>query len=304
MWASRSDKALLRFALWTVFAVLFAALVAPNFPSLLSQALNSTFGTIFPAIPFASLLTVLFWMRWKDLRSLLEVEKGLSTEARTRAAGVGILVALYLLRGPLNTSVELACTSVILCFYGAALALYPLTWRLLLPYALIYIGGVTGPAILQWALGGVMASLSASAAAGLASLTGVAVYWQGTSFAFTSKTGDLISAVVTPGCSSMISITTFVGLLALMHLDMRKKPSLTVATAGLGILTLFVLNALRIVILIWAGYVEGSAFFWSLHNWVGYSLFVGFYVVVLVLYTGAGRTPSGVSPPDSAPGPL
>jgi exosortase/archaeosortase family protein len=88
---------------------------------------------------------------------------------------------------------------------------------------------------------------------------------------------------VTPGCSSIISITTFLGLLGLVHLDLKKDLSSTIKLAIIGVVVLTLLNAVRILILIWVGYSNGAAEFWSLHNWVGYALFFGFYLVAIPL---------------------
>ncbi|MDG6950100.1 MAG: exosortase/archaeosortase family protein, partial [Nitrososphaerota archaeon] len=94
---------------------------------------------------------------------------------------------------------------------------------------------------------------------------------------------------VAPGCSSIISITTFVGLLGLMHLDMRKdiRSTAVVAVAGITILTL--LNSFRILLLMWVGYVDGASAFWGVHNWIGYAIFLGFYLAALTVYSKMGR---------------
>jgi exosortase/archaeosortase family protein len=60
------------------------------------------------------------------------------------------------------------------------------------------------------------------------------------------------------------------------------RPTFKLAIIGVAVLTL--LNAVRILILIWVGYSDGAAEFWSLHNWVGYALFLGFYLVAIPLY--------------------
>ena len=280
------DKAKLRFAFWVGTSVILAVLVVPDFPTLLSQTLDDTFGSIYPALPFASLLILLFLLRWKDLTEVLRQEGPLRTHIPTRAIGLAGVASLLVFRGVLDSRVELASAAIVLCFYALALTINPLSWRFVLPYALVYFLGVTVPPVLQAGFGEPLAAVSSMASSSLVSLTGIPVVWSGVDFHFVAKNGDAIAAVVTPGCSSIISMTTFLGLLALMHLDMRRTPTRTIITGALGLAVLFVLNAVRITLLIWAGYTGGSDFFWGLHNWVGYAIFLGFYLVVLISYSG------------------
>jgi len=268
-----------------------SALAAPNFLSLLGQSLDDTFGNIFPAIPFAALLTVLFLIRWGDLNEILVNEKGLTSEPAVRLAGLAVAAALLLLRNFLSQSVVLSGVAIILMFYGTSLALIPGARRLILPYALTYAAGVAAPFALQWAFGEPLVTLSSDLSAWVVSLTGVPITWQGAQFSLVSKTGELVSATVTPGCSSILSVTTFLGLLALMHFDMRKAVSSTLKLAVAGVAVLILLNSVRIAILVWVGYSSGPAALWGIHNWVGYALFLGFYMVALVVYTRMKGSP-------------
>jgi exosortase/archaeosortase family protein len=286
----------IRFVGWIVVSVSLVFLTAPNFIGLLNASLGDTFGSVFPAIPFAALLTLIFALRWKELEQVLAKEGGFRTEFRPRLVGVLIIVALVLLQPLSGQNVASAGVAVVLTFYGASLLINPLTRRFMLPYAAIYAAGVGAPTVLQWAFGEPLAGVSSVLSSKMVSLLGFPVNWQGTQFQFISKTGDVLSGVVTPGCSSIISVTTFLGLLALMHLDLRKdvRSTATLALVGIGVLT--VLNSVRIMILMWVGYVAGSAAFWGVHNWVGYALFLGFYLAALPVYTRMGRRNGGAYP--------
>lgn len=160
----------------------------------------------------------------------------------------------------------------------------------MLPYAAIYSVGVAAPALLQWAFGEPLAAFSSVLSQDLLSAGGIPLVWHGTQFQLVSRTGDLIAATVTPGCSSVVSVTTFIGLLALMHIDLKKDLRSTLKVAAAGIIALTLLNAARITILVWVGYVDGASALWNLHNWVGYALFLGFYLVTLAVYPRMGRT--------------
>jgi len=265
-----------------------AALAAPNFFALLNQAVDDAFGTILPAIPFAALLSVLFLLRWRELRDVLSRELGVATEVPTRLLGLAMVASLILLRELTGQSVYSSAMAVIFAFYGTSLIINPLTRRITLPYASVYAAGVASPAVLQWAFGEPLAALSSNLSAGMIALGGIPLTWQGTQFQLVSRTGDLVAATITPGCSSVVSVTTFLGLLALMHIDLRKDLSSTVKLAAAGVVALTILNAARITILVWVGYADGAAAFWSVHNWVGYALFLGFYLATLAVYPRMG----------------
>jgi exosortase/archaeosortase family protein len=272
-------------------ALFLSELVAPNFLSLLSQTLNLTFGSIFPAIPFGALLLVLFLLRGKDLLGILNKEEGVLTKGVTRFVGLAIIAILvFLIRPFTERSVYVSAVAIILMFYAVSLVVNPLTRRLVFSYAMLYLVGVSAPALITWAFGEPLANFSALLSARLIFLSGIPIVWHGTQFALMSKQGELLSATVTPGCSSIISITTFLGLLGLMHLDLKKDLSSTLKLAIIGVGILTVLNSVRILILIWIGYSSGAGEFWSLHNWIGYALFLGFYLIAIPIYGRMGRT--------------
>jgi exosortase/archaeosortase family protein len=279
----------IRFLGWLALSVGLSFITAPNFLSLLNQSLGDTFGSIFPAIPFAALLALIFALRWKELEGILSAEGSLRSHLTSRLTGAAVLGALVVLEPLSSQNVASAGVALVLTFYEVSLIVNPLTERFLLPYAVVLAAGVGAPTVLQFAFGEPLAGVSAVFSAKLVGLLGFPVTWQGTQFQFVSKTGEVLSGVVTPGCSSIISITTFLGLLALMHLDLKKDARSTLMLAILGVGVLTVLNSVRIMVLLWVGYVDGSAAFWGVHNWVGYALFLGFYLAALPIYSRMGR---------------
>ncbi|MDG6942395.1 MAG: exosortase/archaeosortase family protein [Nitrososphaerota archaeon] len=286
-------KVAVRLLVWIVTGSALCLTTAPNFLALLNQSLGDTFGSVFPAIPFAALLTLIFAMRWNEFHGVLAVEGGVTTHLTTRVIGVGVLTSLWLIESLTSKAVETAGISVVLTFYAASLVVNPQTKRILLPYAAIYAVGIGAPFALQWAFGEPLAYASAVLASRFVSLVGMPVAWQGTQFQLFSRTGDVIAGYVAPGCSSIISITTFVGLLALMHMDLKKDLRSTAILAASGIAILTLLNSIRILLLMWVGYVDGASAFWGVHNWIGYALFLGFYLAALPVYTRMGRSRIG-----------
>jgi exosortase/archaeosortase family protein len=295
-------RAELRFVSWAGAATALSWAAAPNFLPLLDQSLGDTFGSVFPAIPFAALLMLIFALRWSELREILQTEGGLRSEWRTRLVGVVVVAALLAIEPLTAQTVVASGIAVVFAFYGSALAMNPKTKRFILPYALVYASGVGAPSVLQWAFGEPLAVLSSELSARMVGLLGFPVSWQGTQFEFLSRSGEVLSGVVTPGCSSIISVTTFLGLLALMHLDLRKDIRSTIILAASGIAALTVLNSARIMLLLWVGYRGGASALWGVHNWIGYALFIGFYLAALPIYArmggrGAGRYPVNTGTP-------
>jgi exosortase/archaeosortase family protein len=289
-------KSEVRFLAWLGVASAMSFLTASNFVALLDQSLGDTFGSIFPAVPFAALLVLILALRWSDLKEVLAAEGGIISHSITRLFGLAIVGALIALRPVTAQTVEASGIALVLTFYGTSLVMNPLTRRFMLPYACVCAIGVGAPAALQWAFGEPLAVLSSGLSSTMVGLVGFPVTWQGTQFELISKTGEVVAGAVTPGCSSIISITTFLGLLALMHLDLKKdlRSTATLAIAGIALLT--VLNSVRILVLLWVGYEGGAATFWGVHNWIGYAIFLGFYLAALPIYSRMGRSPVGFYP--------
>jgi len=264
-------------------------LTAPSFPSLVDQSVGDAFDGLFVAIPIVALLTIIFALRWKELAQMMTEEGGTSSRLPTRLVGAATVLALLVLEPTTGETLASSGIAVVLTFYATALVVNPSTARFMLPYAAIYSAAVGAPAVLLWAFGEPLAVLSSGMSAGLVHVAGFPVTWQGTGFQLISKTGGIVNGVVTPGCSSVSSVTMFLGLLALMHLDMKKDSRITAKLAVVGVLALILLNSVRILILLWVGYEYGSVALWGVHDWIGYALFLGFFLAVLPLYARMGE---------------
>ncbi len=273
-----------RFVIWVAAAISLSAFTAPNFPSLLNQSVGDAFGSLFVAIPIVALLTLIFALRWKELASAME-ERGTGSQAWVRLTGAALVGALVALEPLTGQSLGASGVAVVLTFYGVSLVVTPPAKRFLLPYAAVYAAAVGAPPLLLWAFGEPLATLSSGLSARLVSLAGFPVTWQGTQFEFVSKAGGVVSGVVTPSCSSVTSVTMFLGLLALMHLDMKKDLRSTLKLAVLGTVALTLLNSARILIILWVGYQYGSDALLGVHDWLGYALFLGFFLAVLPIYS-------------------
>jgi exosortase/archaeosortase family protein len=263
----------------------------------LNDLLTSTLGTVFPAYPFLALLVVLTTLRWKDFHGVLVTERGLTSNPGIRLAGILLTIlpatlwSLFFSQVESSTylALELAASSMVVVAYGALLAINPTMWRIMLPYTSLYALGLLSPLFMLDTLGVPLAALSSYLAAGITNALGIHVAWQGVSFELVSSAGDPISAVVTPACSAVYSISIYLALLGLMHLDMGTSLATIAKFALAGVVVIPLLNSARIALTIWFGFVNGSAAFWGIHDWLGYSIFLAFYIAVLVTYARTGK---------------
>jgi exosortase/archaeosortase family protein len=297
----RLDRGHARLAAWLAATFLLIFALYSNqlivLTSGLSELLSSTLGTVFPAYPFLALLVILTALRWKDFHKVLLTERGFTSRPVIRLAGIALVLlpaALWAyffvqLGQSQYLAMEIAACSLVLVAYGALLSINPAMWRIMLPYASLYAVGLISPLFMLDTLGAPMASLSSFLTAGITNFLGIHVTWQGASFTFVSQTGESVSAVVTPACSAVYSISIYLALLGLMQLDMGRSLTTTAKFAIAGVLVIPLLDSARIALMIWFGFVDGSAAFWGIHDWLGYTIFFAFYIGVLVTYSRAGR---------------
>lgn len=244
--------------------------------------------------PLAGLLILVLFLllRWRDLHRVLLKEHGFASMLKVRVLGVFFALLPLAFSGYVLDSVALSAVSLVLLWYGLALFLNPSSFKMLSPYALLYVVATVAPTYVQSVFGGALADLASFLTSFFVKAMAVPGVWQGnefTVFAFSGK----ISVAITADCSSLSSISVFLLLCGLMHLDLKKSRSSTLKLALLGVVALVFLNAFRIAILTWTGYMWGSNALWSIHNWLGYAVFMGFYSVALFLYVGmAGETPA------------
>jgi exosortase/archaeosortase family protein len=230
---------------------------------------------------------------------VLLAEGGLTSKLPVRLVGLALVLAPALVwdltLGTVNPSdylaMEVAAGSFVFVAYGSLLLVNPLMWRIMLPYASLYALGLTSPLFLINELGTPLAAFTGSATAAVTSVLGPSVAWQGVSFSFVSRTGETITSVITPACSAAYSISIFLALLGLMKLDSGGSTGTTLKFALIGLVTIPLLDAARIVIMIWSGFLDGASVYWGMHDWLGYGMFLGFYIAVMVAYSRSSRQP-------------
>lgn len=295
------DRAYLRLGAWIATTLLLLLSVywlqVFTLASGLNGLLTTTLGTVFPAYPFLTLLVLLTALRWNEFHRVLLTERGLTSNPGIRLAGALLIIlpaALWsLFSGQVESSMylamELSASSIVVVAFGALLTINPTMWKIMLPYTSLYALGLLAPLFMLDTLGVPLAALSSYLASGITSALGIHVVWQGVSFELVSAAGNPISAVVTPACSAVYSISIYLALLGLIHLDMGTSIATTAKFALAGVVIIPLLNSARIALTIWFGFMDGSAAFWEIHDWLGYGIFLTFYLAVLVTYARAGK---------------
>jgi len=281
-------RAGLKLLLWVAASTALCSLTAPQFPDLVSQSTGNDFGALFVAVPVVALLSLIFALRWGEFSRLLD-RGGQGSSIPFRLAGASAIAGLVAVEPLTGETLAAAAVAVVLTFYSSSLLIVPSARRFILPYTAVFGATVAAPAVLLWAFGEPLAVLSSGLSAKAASLAGLPVLWQGTQFEIIAKTGA-VSGLVSPSCSSVTSVTTFLGLLALMHLDMKKDLRSTAKMAVAGVFALSLLDSVRIFILLWVGYEYGADALWGVHDWIGYAMFLGFFLTALLIYTRMGAT--------------
>jgi exosortase/archaeosortase family protein len=274
-------------AILTVYSYQVAVLTSG-----LDALLTSTLGSTFPAYPFLALLVVITTLQWKRFYSSLSSEASLTELPLVRVSGTVLMFAPAVLWakfiGPAGSSdylaMEVAAVSLVSAVYGALLIVSPSTWRLMLPYAGLYVFGLVTPLALIQELGPTLAGITGSLTAGVTGTVGPAVAWQGVNFSFVSTGGQTISSYISPACSAAYSISIYLALLGLMKLDTGGTWRTTSMFAVAGVILIPLVDVARISTMIWFGYLDGPTAFWGVHDWLGYALFFAFYVVAMTLY--------------------
>jgi len=287
-----------RLALWLGVSAMLCEALYPKQVSILVSSIDgispSNLGINYPiaAVLFVGIFLLL---RWGDFRGLLVDERGPRTAPLVRLAGiilsVSCLVFLPLLKSYEN-SISVAVLPVFLVFWGVSLVVNPSTLKMTLPYAGVLLAATLLVDPFTALVGGPLVGVASLFSRAILGASGVHYSYSALpapQIQFTSRLGTGLSINITPYCSSLSSISIFLLVIALMHIDLGKEWSSTTITAVLGTVALVLLNALRIAAIVWAGLVGGLELLTSLHEVIGYVLFVGFYGAAAFAYIRVGR---------------
>lgn len=255
------------------------------------EVLTGVFDTSVPAFPLAGMLFSLVFLafRRREFEALLSDGR---RDARVSVAGVAIALMpllVTLLLGSATSSYAFAGVAVVTSWVGLVIALRPSLLRFLSPYLAIYLTAVGAVGILTTAFGDPLADVVAWISQGITTILQVPVQWSSVYLSFIAAGGNQVNLYISQECSGIASISIFLLVLALMHLDMKTSLRVSAAFAVGGSLLFLVLNSLRVVALVVAGVTAGEEAMWNLHGWLGYLLYIVGYLTLLIIYVRVRR---------------
>ncbi|HEV2139153.1 MAG TPA: exosortase/archaeosortase family protein [Nitrososphaerales archaeon] len=266
------------------------------------EVFSGVFDTSVPTYP---LVGILFLLVFAAIRRQ-EFARQMADNGRRPIVSIsGIFVALLPLAALLLSGWTLVDSyafdgiSLVACWVGAMVALRPSLVSFLFSYLVIYVAAVGSVDLLTTYLGDPLSGGVALISSFFTWVLRAPVEWSSTSLDFVAAGGQPVSLYISQECSGIASISIFLLLMGLMHLDIKPRPRVSIAFAFGGSSLFLVLNSIRVVMVIEGGIAGGVGLMWSLHGWVGYPLYVLGYAAIVLAYMKRGALVDG-GPADAA----
>ena len=279
-----------RILLWVFVSMAVSTLLYwQQIVSLLDWSLKTVLGRtqIYPAAGMVFTGAFILF-RLREIWASLNCEVGFRSKVWVRLVGLLIVftpLLIYLQQGLyVFKDADISAIVLVVVWFGVFVAINPLTSKGLMPYVILHVVSTIAPRFIYSLAGDFLADFTSVAVGFVAKLLGIPIFQVGRSIEVLSFGSDWVQLTITPDCSSISSVTVFLLLCGLMHLDLRKRFSTTIPMALFGVMSLMVLNVLRIVVLLWVGYVGGERSLWHVHGWLGYAIFIGFYALAARIY--------------------
>jgi len=252
------------------------------------EVFSGVFDTSVPAYPLAGMLFALMFisLRRREFSALLA---DTNRDWGIMAVGVSIATipffAVLAIGSLFNDSYPFAGIALVCSWVGLVVALRPSLFRFLSPYLLVYLVAVGFVGLLTEALGDPLAIAVAAISNAITSLLRLPVQWSSVYISFMAAGNAPVSLYVSQECSGIASMSIFLMVIALIHLDMKPSLRASLLFAAGGSILFILLNSLRVVGLIVGGITGGVDLMWNLHGWLGYALYILGYSVIILFYT-------------------
>lgn len=269
-----------RVATWLVLSLLLTLILVPGFwrnlPFLLSPAYIRDTG----AYPWAVLGLCFMWLFFKRE----EVLAGISAEVTSKERVIGVMVASLSL--PLRGDSELSFLALgaLLVFLGVFLFFFRVSSAAPGILLGVYAFAIIFPRVFTAHLEAPYSQTTVKTVAALLGLLGYPVHSQGQVISFISTTGEPLGSYIGAPSSGIASITIFVALFALMHLDFRHPRRKALYLFLLGLAGTSLQNILRLALIILAGYHFGYDAMVQVHDYAGYIIFPAWYMAFAYIY--------------------
>jgi exosortase/archaeosortase family protein len=167
---------------------------------------------------------------------------------------------------------------------GIFVIIFSRAW--VIPSVLLAIYGfsVVFPIFAMTTIGGQSATMVAATVAFITRLFGIPVVSHEATLQFSSLDGDIITTAITPGCVGYATIGVFIALFSLMMLDIRLPLKKAWYMFLIGLAGTWLLNHIRMVLTIVAGYCWGRGGLDVVHYNINYVLFPLWYALFAYIY--------------------
>ncbi len=267
-------------AFWLVLSLFLTIILLPGFwrnlPLIFSPAYIMETG----AYPWAVLGLCSLWLYFKRE----EVLEKITPQVTSRDKAIGsVMVGLSLL---LRNEAEMSflALGVLLVLLGTCTFIFGMpssTPGILLG---IYAFAIVFPRVFTAHLEEPYAQTTVKTVASLISLLGYPVQTQGQVISFISQTGEPLGSYIGAPSSGIASITLFVALFALMHLDFKHPTKKAAYLFLFGLVGTALQNILRLALIILAGYHFGYSAMVKVHDYAGYIIFPAWYIAFAYIY--------------------
>jgi exosortase/archaeosortase family protein len=279
-----------RFYSWVLLMLTVSTFFMEEVYGIAGKIAELSQGDVGTSYPVAVLIFLLFFivLRREELAGQIPEKSWLTDSALIRILGLAIILLTLLTRFDISNTrtlfLPVYTARLLSTVFGVTLMVYPSTLKKLTPYLFLGLFSVLSPLFLEAFIGGYLVVMVSNLTRLIVQSLTVPVLWYNQGGTILSSDGGSIMFTISTGCSSISSISVFLLLTGLMHIDLGKRLKETVGIALSGTVILLLLNAVRIVLLIWVGYSFGEGLFTSLHKRLGYVTFTLFYASVLFFY--------------------
>jgi exosortase/archaeosortase family protein len=269
-----------RIILWLLLSFLLTVILLPGFYVGLPLLFSPSYIMETGAYPWAVLGLCILWLFLKRG----EVARGAASRVSQgeKIAGAGVAGTALLLRN--EAELSLLALGVLLVFLGLYISLFGLASHIPGVLVGVYAFSVLFPRVFTAYLEAPYSLTTVKTVASVVGLMGYPISAQGDLISFTSVTGERLGSQIGAPSSGIASITIFVALFALMHLDFRPPWRMALYLFLFGILGTTLQNILRLVLIILAGYHFGYEAMAMVHDYAGYVLFPLWYMAFVYIY--------------------
>ena len=148
----------------------------------------------------------------------------------------------------------------------------------------IYLFSLAFPMLMMRWAGDASALATTNIVTAIVRVFGLPITSQGLVVHFTSVTGNFIAVVIEPGCAGPITIGVFIALFTLMMLDIKLSLRRAWYVFLFGLTGTWLLNIIRIIVSLAAGYYWGSAAIDAMHQNLFYIIFPLWYALFAYIY--------------------